>query len=75
MTQDMTTTNRYFQVILNNNTAFPAYTVVTATALEAVRTAKKEAKANRNDSVRVIEVDENDNMLPNGYFSKLFFIK
>lgn len=58
-----------FEVILNNNFAFPAYTLDVSTPTKAVKIAVKEAKANRNDNVTIIEVDANGFVLENGYSS------
>ena len=60
---------RNFEVILNNNFAFPAYTLEVSTPEKAVKLAVNEAKANRNDNVTIIEVDTNGNMVDNGYNS------
>lgn len=60
---------RTFEVILNNNFAFPAYTLEVSTPKKAVKLAVKEAKPNKNDNVTVIEVDSDGNMVENGYNS------
>ena len=60
---------RNFEVILNNNFAFPAYTLEVSTSTKAVKIAVKEAKANRNDNVTIIEVDSDGNMIDNGFNS------
>lgn len=60
---------RTFEVILNNNFAFPAYTLEVSTPKKAVKLAVKEAKANRNSNVTIIEVDSEGNMVGNGYNS------
>ena len=60
---------RTFEVILNNNFAFPAYTIEISTPSKAVKLAVKEAKANRNDNVTIIEVDLNGFALDNGFNS------
>lgn len=60
---------RNFEVILNNNFAFPAYTLDVSTPTKAVKIAVKEAKANRNDNVTIIEVDSDGNMIDDGFNS------
>lgn len=60
---------RNFEVILNNNFASPAYTLQCKSSDKAVKIAIKEAKANRNDNVTIIEVDSNGFVLENGYSS------
>ena len=60
---------KYFEVILNNNFAFPSYTLEVSSSKKAVKLAVKEAKENRNDNVTIIEVDTNGNMVDNGYNS------
>ena len=60
---------RTFEVILNNNFALPAYTLEVSTPDKAVKIAVKEAKANRNDNVYIIEVDDNGFALENGFSS------
>ena len=60
---------KYFEVILNNNFAFPSYTLEVSSSKKAVKLAVNEAKANRNDNVTIIEVDTNGNMVDNGYNS------
>jgi len=60
---------RNFEVILNNNFAFPAYTIEISTPSKAVKIAVKEAKANRNDNVTIIEVNLNGFALDNGFNS------
>jgi hypothetical protein len=63
-----TRTMKLFEVILNNNFAFPAYTLQVKTEKQAMKIAMKEAKFNANDSVTVIEVDENEEMVEGGYY-------
>lgn len=54
---------RYFEVMLNGNLNQVAYTLVCKTEKQALRLAKKESKANRNDSFQLFEVDEKGNLL------------
>ena len=58
-----------FEVILNNNFAFPAYTLEVSTWSKAVKIAVKEAKLNRNDNVTIIEVDVFGSVIDNGFNS------
>lgn len=78
MTQETTTNTkaaRYFDIVLNGNFAFPAYTLEVDNAREARNIAVKEAKFNANATVTIIEVDIDGDVLDNGYCSETIKIK
>lgn len=65
----MKATVRYFEVALNGNIAFPAYTLAVKNEKIAVKKAVKEAKRERNVTVDIFEVDENGDLIENGFVS------
>jgi|688.fasta_scaffold1229582_1 hypothetical protein len=59
--------NRYFEVIINGNFLFPAYTLEVNNDKIATKKAIKEAKSNKNTRVDIIEVDNNGDMIDDGF--------
>jgi hypothetical protein len=59
--------NRYFEVIINGNFLFPAYTLEANNDKIATKKAIKEAKSNKNTRVDIIEVDNNGDMIDDGF--------
>lgn len=66
---------RFFEVVINNNFLFPAYTIENVTPKQAVKRATQEAKWNDNECVEVFEVDDNGNLIDNGFHSGTIKIK
>lgn len=60
---------RYFEVYLNSEFITPAYTLEVNTANKAKQIAIKEGKMNKNKCIDIIEVDEDGNIIEDGYVS------
>jgi len=69
----MNTQKRYFEIAINGNIAFPAYTLEVKNEKIAIKLAVKEAKRENNSTINITEVDSNGNLI-DGFCSGTIFI-
>ena len=70
MLSNLKNMTRNFEVITNGNFFNPSYTLEMSSEKKALKQAIKEAKMNNNLTVQIIEVDNDGEILENGYCSE-----